>query len=58
MTGFDKKVIHLAHDAQSSVRFTVEVDFLGNGKWYTYERFIVPRSCCVHHEFPNGFSAH
>jgi hypothetical protein len=29
MTGFDKKVLHLSHDAGHSVSFDVEVDFLG-----------------------------
>jgi hypothetical protein len=31
MTGFDKKVVHLAHESSEHVRFKIEVDFLGNG---------------------------
>ena len=73
MTGFDKKVVHLAHDQQKSVTFIIEVDFLGNGSWRTYKSFDVsgnprkPRGVLglpaagegyVHHEFPDGFSAH
>ena len=58
MTGFDKKVMHLAHESSRQVSFTVEVDFLGNGTWKTYESFSVPAKGYVHHEFPDGFSAH
>jgi len=58
MTGFDKKVLHLSHEADQSVNFRVEVDFLGIQKWKTYETFRVPAHGYVHHEFPQGFSAH
>jgi len=73
MTGFDKKVVHMAHDEKKSVTFVIEVDFLGNGSWKTYKSFNVagnirtPRTVLglptegqgyVHHEFPDGFSAH
>ncbi len=58
MTGFDKKVVHLTHDAEGMVRFEVEVDFLGDGSWKPYQFFEVDRGQYVHHEFPDGFSAH
>ena len=59
MTGFDKKVVHLAHNADTTVGFTIEVDFLGNGTWKTYKTIKVPaRSGYAHHEFPDAFSAH
>ena len=59
MTGFDKKVVHLTHDADRTVGFTIEVDFLGNGTWKTYKTIKVPaRGGYAHHEFPDGFSAH
>jgi len=58
MTGFDKKVVHLAHDSSDKVNFTLEVDFLGNGTWEFYDRFSVFGKGYVHHEFPDGFSAH
>ncbi len=58
MTGFDKKVLHLAHDSEGTVAFTVEVDFLGNGAWREYATLKVPARGYLHHEFPNGFSAH
>ncbi|HOA73449.1 MAG TPA: hypothetical protein PL151_03675 [Phycisphaerae bacterium] len=58
MTGFDRKCLHLVHDAGEAVVFTIQVDFLGNGRWVQYERLKVPAAGYVHHEFPAGFSAH
>jgi hypothetical protein len=59
MTGFDKKVVHLAHDLDETVRFWVEVDFLGDGSWMRYGHFDVHADTrYLHHEFPDGFSAH
>jgi hypothetical protein len=58
MTGFDKKVLHLTHDGAQAVKFTVEADFLGNGRWVTYDAFTVPGKGYRHHEFPDAFSAH
>jgi hypothetical protein len=58
MTGFDKKCLHLSHDFGKPVRFHVEVDFLGHGAWKKYQEFTVPARGYVHHEFPDGFSAH
>jgi len=58
MTGFDKKVVHLAQDSDEAVRLEIEVDFLGNGTWKKYETFVVPPGGYLHHEFLDGFSAH
>ena len=58
MTGFDKKVLHLAHSGDEGVTFTIEVDFLGNGTWKPYDQFGVVANGYVHHEFPDAFSAH
>jgi len=58
MTGFDKKVVHISHEADWEVAFRLEVDFLGNGTWKGYKTFKVPAKGYVHHEFPDGFSAH
>jgi hypothetical protein len=59
MTGFDKKVVHLAHDSKGTVNFTIEVDFLGDGTWKEYGKVPVhPSTGYAHHEFPDGFSAH
>jgi hypothetical protein len=59
MTGFDKKVVHLTHAHGAPVRFDMEVDFLGGGAWMPYKSFVLhPETPYVHHEFPDGFSAH
>ena len=58
MTGFDQKVLHLYHDSDEPVRFTIEVDFLGNQTWKVYDAITVQPGAYVHHEFPIGFSAH
>lgn len=58
MTGFDSKTVHCTQKSDTAVQFTLEVDFLGNGRWYTYDTFEIPAGGYVHHEFPQGFSAH
>ena len=59
MTGFDKKVLHVAHESDELVTFTIEVDFLGNGMWKEYKKLVVhPNTGYAHYEFPDGFSAH
>jgi hypothetical protein len=58
MTGFDQKVVHILNEADWEVTYRVEVDFLGTGKWVTYQSFAVPAQGYLHHEFPAGFSAH
>lgn len=35
-----------------------EAEFLGNGTWKKYKVFVVPAEGYIHHEFPDGFSAH
>lgn len=59
MTGFDHKVVHFSHEKNVDVTFTIQVDFLGNGSWQTYNTIRVPAdSGYAHHVFPDGFSAH
>jgi hypothetical protein len=59
MTGFDKKVVHFAHDSKQDIWFWIEVDFLGNGTWKSYEPVKVPAERgYAYHVFPDGFSAH
>jgi hypothetical protein len=51
--------VHLIHDAREPVTFILEVDFLGDGSWRPYQSFTVaPAPNYVHHESPDGFSAH
>lgn len=58
MTGFDKKVLHLSHNATEPVKFAIEVDFLGHGAWKMYTTEEVPANGYIPHVFPDGFSAH
>jgi len=58
MTGFDKKVLHFSHQAQETVTIVIEVDFLGDGTWVVYATEPVSPGAYLHHEFPDGFSAH
>jgi hypothetical protein len=58
MTGFDRKVIHLANDGSAPVTVEIEVDPLGDGVFRTYRSIDVPPGGYVHHEFPDGFAAH
>ena len=59
MTGFDKKVVHFAHDSRQDVWFWIEVDFLGNGTWKSCEPVKVPGERGYnYYVFPDGFSAH
>ena len=57
-TGFEHKVLHLHHDADCTVNFTIEVDFLGNGAWCVYDEVKVGSRGYGYHVFPTGFSAH
>ena len=58
MTGFDNKVLHLTNDGDAAVTFSLEVDFLGNGKWRVYDRFRVGAGEYLPYAFPAGYSAH
>lgn len=58
MTGFDRKCLHLCHDADKAVNFTIQVDFLGSGAWKTYGAINVDPGGYEYHVFPAGFSAH
>jgi hypothetical protein len=58
MTGFDRKVIHLANDGSAPATVEIEVDPLGDGVFRTYRSIDVPPGGYVHHEFPDGFAAH
>jgi hypothetical protein len=58
MTGFDKKVLHISNGSKGKVKFTVEIDFLGDGFWKKYKVLKLPANGYEHYEFPDGFSAH
>jgi len=58
MTGFDHKVLHLSLESGGPTSITVEVDFLGDGSWRTYDVFELAPDDYIHHELPAAFSAH
>ncbi len=43
-SGFDRRVLHVSHDAGVAVTFTLEVDRVGNGMWTELRRVEVPAS--------------
>lgn len=57
MTGFDRKTLHLAHQAAEPVDMQVEVDLTGDGPWVTYRTFAVPAGTEIVHEFPAAYQA-
>lgn len=58
MYGYDQKELQLSHDSGGSVVFTVEVDFLADDTWSTYDSFTVASGETLTHVFPSGFHAH
>ncbi|MFC4871774.1 hypothetical protein [Negadavirga shengliensis] len=58
MYGFDKKSVHLYTESETTVEFTIETDFMGNGDFKVFERITVPPGEYVHYEFPDAYSAH
>ena len=57
MTGYDKKSLVLSHDLAESMRFTIEVDFTGNGTFYVYKSIEVLPGKTITYQFPSGYSA-
>ena len=57
MTGFDQKSIHVSSDDKAAT-VTVQVDFMGHGRWCDYTTLKVDAGGYAHHCFPAGFSAH
>lgn len=58
MTNFGQTSVTLSHDSPQPVRFTVEVDFAGDGSWHTYAALEVPPGRSTVHALPDGFAAH
>ena len=58
LTGYDRKSIHLAHDAKAPVTFTIQIDLTGQGDWVAYRKFVVPAGKPLIERFPDGFSAY
>jgi hypothetical protein len=57
VNGFSKKILHLSHDANEPVSFTIEIDKSGNNKWENYKRIDVSAKGYQYFIFPAGLSA-
>ena len=57
MNGFDQKVLHLRHDHDGPVTFTVEVDPVGDGRFVRYRDVIVDSDGYGYHVFEPGYHA-
>ena len=57
LTGYDRKRLQLAHDADADVAFRVDIDFDHSG-FHAYQEITVPRGKVVRRELPQGFHAH
>jgi hypothetical protein len=55
--GFDRRVVHLVHDADTPVTFTLEIDRAGNGQWRPYQSLAVPAHGYRFYVFPYGWDA-
>ncbi len=58
MYGYDRKELRLSHTSTGAVTFTLELDFLADNTWSTYQNITVPAGETVIHLFPTGFHAH
>ena len=58
MTGYDRKAVQFSHNRPGDAKFTIEVDFLADGTWHTYDTITVPAGKTITHTFPAGFAAH
>jgi len=58
MTGFDRKCLHLTQQSDEKVKFTIEVDFLGNGTFKTYDEIDVMRDAEKKQEMMNRAGRH
>lgn len=55
--GFDRIVLHLAHQSGKPVTFTIEMDQKGDNTWTEYQQITIPARGYVYHIFPKDFSA-
>ena len=54
---YDRKEMKLSHKSSETVKFTVEVDPTGNGKWMTYAKYDVKPGETFTYQFPDGFQS-
>ncbi len=58
IAGYDHKRLTLSHSAAQPVRFRIEADFTGTGRWKLYREFVAAPGKPLEHEFPAGFGAY
>lgn len=58
MTGYDRKLLKLSHEAAKAVAIRVEVDIDGNGHFKPYRTFEVLGGKTLEHRFDDAFSAY
>ena len=57
VNGFERKILHLAHDNFNPVTFSIEIDENGNGTWQKYKEIIVPSKGYNFFILPDNFKA-
>lgn len=58
VAGYDRKQLHLSHDAKNAAAFRIEIDITGTGLWRTYRTLTVPAGEEVRLTFPPEFQAY
>lgn len=51
LAGYDQRTLHLSHDADTAVVFTLEIDRLGDGRWTPYQTVTVAPHGATFHVF-------
>jgi hypothetical protein len=57
MTGFDKKSVHIYHDSNENIEFTIQTDFMGNGDFRDFKTISVKPDEYLNYEFPDSYAA-
>jgi len=55
--GFDRRVLHLHHESEQEVEFTLELDSDGSGRWREHRAVRVDSGASVAYVFPAGIEA-
>ncbi|MBI5397525.1 MAG: hypothetical protein HZA91_19685 [Verrucomicrobia bacterium] len=55
--GYARRALHVSHQAEEAVTFTVEADVKGHGKWHPIQKIEVPAKSYRHHVFDAGVKA-
>ncbi|SHJ10211.1 hypothetical protein SAMN02745181_1190 [Rubritalea squalenifaciens DSM 18772] len=58
MLGYEQKQIEISHESDKTIRFGVEIDYLGTGDFARYQTFEVKAGETFKHTFPEDFAAH